>query len=97
VSEPSFSPLAIRDLHDILEYIARDKPLAAVRFVEKLEAECRSLARFPLIGASREGLVPGLRVFPVGNYVIYYRPEGDGVRIERILHGARDADSLWRS
>ncbi len=96
MSEPSFSPLAIMDLNDILEYIARDKPLAAVRFVEKLEEQCRMLARFPLIGASREGLLPGLRVFPVGNYVIYYSPQGDTVRIERVLHGVRDADSLFR-
>ena len=96
MSEPNFSPLAIKDLTDILEYVARDKPLAAVAFVGKLEEKCHTLARFPLIGASRDELIPGLRVFSVGNYVIYYRPEGDTVRIERVLHGSRDADSLFR-
>ncbi len=96
MSGPSFSPLAVADLEGILEYIARDKPRAAIAFVETLKEKCRTLARFPLLGASREGLIPGLRMFPVGNYVIYYRPEGGGVRIDRVLHGARDADALLR-
>ena len=93
MSEPVFSPLAVSDLDDILDYIARDKPRAATTFVETLKEKCRTLAKFPLLGASREGLIPGLRMFPVGNYVIYYRAEIEGVRIERVLHGARDADS----
>ncbi len=96
MNEPLFSPLAVQDLDGILEYIARDKPLAAIAFVETLREKCRTLARFPLLGAAREGLISGLRIFPVGNYVIYYRPENDIVRIERVLHGARDADSLLR-
>lgn len=86
--------MAVQDLDGILDYIARDNPTAAVSFVEILREKCNTLARFPLLGASREQLVEGLRVFSVGNYVIYYRPEGDTVRIERVLHGARDADSL---
>jgi toxin ParE1/3/4 len=81
-------------LRGILEYIARDKPLAAMTFVETLKEKCHILARFPLLGSSREELAPGLRMFPVGNYVIYYRPQSAGVRIERVLHGARDADAL---
>ena len=94
MSEPLFSPMAVEDLENILDYIARDNPRAAVSFVETVKEKCQTLARFPLLGASREDLIKGLRVFPVANYVIYYRPEGDTVRIERVLHGARDADSL---
>lgn len=63
-------------------------------FVETLQERCHTLARFPLLGSSREELAPGLRMFSVGNYVIYYRPQIGGVRIERVLHGARDADAL---
>ncbi len=66
-----------------------------IHFVETIKENCVTLARFPLLGASREQLAPGLRVFSVGNYAIYYRPEGDTVRIERVLHGARDAGSLF--
>jgi toxin ParE1/3/4 len=96
MNEPSFSPLAVAGLEGILDYIARDKPLAAIAFVQTLKDKSNTLARFPLLGAAREGLIPGLRMFPVGNYVIYYRPQGGGVRIERVLHGARDADALFR-
>jgi toxin ParE1/3/4 len=96
MNEPFFSPLAVADLEGILEYIARDKPLAAIAFVETLKDKCYTLARFPLLGELREELIPGLRMFPVGSYVIYYRPEGGGVRIERVLHGARDVGTLLR-
>ncbi len=95
MSEPLFSPMAVEDLDGILEYIARDNSAAAVRFVETLKEKCNTLVRFPLLGASREELAKRLRMFSVGNYVIYYRPEGETVRIERVLHGARDADSLF--
>lgn len=93
--EPVFSPMAVEDLDGIVEYIARDNPPAAARFVEALREKCYTLARFPLLGTTREGLIRGLRAFSVGNYVIYYRPEEDTVRVERVLHGARDADSLF--
>jgi hypothetical protein len=36
-------------------------------------------------------LRPGLRSFPIANYVIFYRVESDGsVLILRVLHGSRD-------
>jgi plasmid stabilization system protein ParE len=34
----------------------------------------------------------GYEGFP---YVIYYTPVEDGVEIERVLHGARDVDSVF--
>ncbi|MHC4181587.1 MAG: type II toxin-antitoxin system RelE/ParE family toxin [Planctomycetota bacterium] len=95
MKEPLFSPMAVEDLEGILDYITRDNPPAAIRFVETLKEKCNTLARFPLLGASRDQLVEGLRVYSAGNYAIYYRPEADTVRIERILHGARDADALF--
>jgi plasmid stabilization system protein ParE len=43
------------------------------------------------------GSEPGLRVFPVGNYLIYYRkaPRG-GILIARVIHGMRDQESAWQ-
>lgn len=36
-------------------------------------------------------------MFPVGNYLILYRPIEAGVEIVRVLHGARQwRDLLWR-
>ena len=95
MSEPVFSPLAVRDLEDILVYIARDSRDAAARFIETLKDKCVTLSRFPLLGARRDHFVDGLRVFAVGNYAIYYRIEHEVVRIERVLHGARDISALF--
>jgi len=92
---PVFSPLALSDLQDILEYISRDNPTAAVSYVELLEEKCQTLARYPLLGTVRDSLAKGLRVFSVGNFAVYYRLEARTVGIERVLHGARDADRLF--
>lgn len=40
----AFSEKSLEDLEGILRYIAKDKPGAAVRFVERLELECAMLA-----------------------------------------------------
>jgi toxin ParE1/3/4 len=31
-----------------------------------------------------------LRSFPVGEYLIFYRPLSDGIELARIMHGARN-------
>ncbi len=87
--------MAVQDLDGILEYIAHDNPTAAIAFVKQLKEKCHALAQFPLLGAPRDSLAEGLRVFSVNNYAIYYRPEGDSIHIERVLHGARNVDSLF--
>lgn len=97
MSQPFFSPSARQDLFEILERIARDKPGAAVQFVERLEEECRLLAANPSVGTSRDDLLPNLRCWSVGNYVICFRQADDGVEIVRVLHGARDLAALLRN
>jgi len=91
----SFSPKAIEDLEGILDHIAEDNPTRATSFVSALKDQCRTIASYPGMGAKREHLARKLRVFPIGNYGIYYRPVENGVRIERVLHAARDVDSLF--
>ncbi|ESY67651.1 hypothetical protein X743_26620 [Mesorhizobium sp. LNHC252B00] len=39
-------------------------------------------------------LWPGLRSIAFQRYVILYTADGDDVRIERILHGARDIPTI---
>ena len=85
-----FSPKSLADLQSILEFIARDKPRAAVHFVDQLEQRCRLLTEFPHLGTSREDLVAALRVFSYRGYGIYYRSLADCVRIERVLHPGLD-------
>lgn len=86
-----FSPEAEADLTEIATFIAADNPARALTFLDELEASCALLLDFPEAGRARPELAPNLRSKPYGRYVVFYAAGGDDVRIERILHGARDA------
>lgn len=49
----------------------------------------------PGIGTSREDLLPGVRSVPKDNYVVYFRVKGKTVEILRIVHGARNANTIF--
>lgn len=86
----SFSPRAKSDLDQIWNYYAQFDPDNASRFVRELIRVFEMLAKFPSSGRLREEIRADLRSFPKGNYVIFYYPTPAGVRIMRVLHGARD-------
>lgn len=77
------------DLRDIWLYIAQDSIEAADRFLDRLNQTVRTIAGSPDIGERQDHLRPGLRRFVVGNYLIFYEPIEDGIRVVRVLHGAR--------
>ena len=89
-----FSPAADADLVEIASFIARDNVPRAVTFIDELEAACAKLVDFPHSGVARSDLRAGLRSKPHGSYVIFYGVLEKVVRIERILHGARDIGSI---
>jgi toxin ParE1/3/4 len=91
-----FSERAELDLIEIGNFIAADNPAAARRFVAHIEKHCRLLEDHPLLGRSRDDLLPELRSLPYRRYVIFYRVSGDSVQIVRVLHGARDAGCTLR-
>jgi toxin ParE1/3/4 len=91
----TFAPLAEADLDQILEFIARDKPLAAVTFVEKLREKCFLLAANPELGELRPDLAVNLRAFSVGNYVIFYRSMQNEVEIIRVVSGFQNLEILF--
>lgn len=68
---------------------------AAQRVIASIWEACTLLATSPLVGRNREDLAPNLRSFPVGNYVVFYQPEPDGIIVARILSGARDIPALF--
>ena len=53
------------------------------------------IARSGQSGQACDELAPGLRCFSVGNYVIFFR-RTDSVQIIRVIHGARDIESLFQ-
>lgn len=85
-------PLAFEDLVEIWAFIAEDSERQADRFLATIDSKLRLLAHEPLIGRAREELLPGLRSFPVGRYVLFYVPAEDGIEVVRVLHSARDID-----
>lgn len=84
------APLARSDLDEIWAYIAADSVTAADRMMDRFQELFKMLGRQTLIGEARDDILPGVRSFPAGKYVIYYRPAGAGVQIIRVIHGARD-------
>lgn len=47
------------------------------------------------MGKACEELQPSIRSFPVGKYILFYRPIEGGIELVRVLHGARDIESLF--
>lgn len=90
-----FTPLAKQDLKEINRFIALDNPDAARRFVALIRKTCQNLAEFPEMGQSWGALSIPLRSFPVGNYLIFYRPSvKGGIEVIAIVSGHRDLESL---
>lgn len=95
MSRVSYAPQAEDDLVGIADYIARDKPEAARRWVERLRETCETLATQPEMGELRSEFgVVGCRSFSLGKYVIFFRPVDHGIEVARVVHGSRDMRSL---
>ena len=90
MQELQFTFRARRDIFGIGEFISRDSPVQAIRFIAKLEEHCWLLASRPLIGRPRNDLASGLRSISFGKYVIFFRPISGGAEIMRVIHSARD-------
>jgi toxin ParE1/3/4 len=59
------------------------------------------LAQFPGMGARREFRNPklaGMRLWPITRfpkYLIFYQPTKRGIRVVRVIHGARDVGRIF--
>jgi plasmid stabilization system protein ParE len=91
MAEVIWSPEAIQDLEQIAAFIARDSEYHAAMLVQRLVDATDRLARFPEsgriipeVGASR------YREIIEGAYRIMYSIAGDVIRIDAVIHGARD-------
>lgn len=89
-----FSPAAERDLEEIGDYIAQDNPTRAVSFIREIREHCGLLASSPRAAPLWPELGENLRMVPHGRYLIFYTLFEESLRIERVLHGARDRSGL---
>lgn len=90
-----FRPSAKADLREITEYIEDTSPGRGFAFVDRIKETCTHYAENPLMGRDRSELSEGLRGFPLGNYIVLYRPLRDGIAVVRVVHAARDIRRLF--
>ncbi|MBD2776276.1 type II toxin-antitoxin system RelE/ParE family toxin [Iningainema tapete] len=90
--------LADQDIFEVSVYVAQNLGVAAAqRFIDTINEKFQLLANSPGLGRSRLDLAPELRSFPVGKYIIFYRPISEGILVVRVLHGARDITSIFEA
>ena len=90
------TPEAKADVSEIWRYLAVRNFDAAERWLTEIDDKVKLLARFPGLDPRRDELVPDLRSYPVGDYLIFYRRIAGGIEIIRVLHGARDLRRLFK-
>ena len=86
------------ELDGIWYYTAKESGNIEVadRLIDSITDRFFLLAGHPHVGRRRDqDLRPGLRSFPVGEYVIIYRIEGEDVMILHVTHGRRDLEALF--
>lgn len=92
------SAQADSDLDSIWYYVATESGSIEIadRLVDAITERFFLLAEYPHMGRHRDNdLRPGVRSFPVGKYVIFYRVQDGDVFVLRVLHGSRDIEPLF--
>ena len=82
---------AHRDLDEIFLYWARRAGWrVADRLIDSIIDRLWILGEHPDAGKTSEDVAAGVRCFPAGKYLIYYRKTRRGTDILHIFHGAGD-------
>jgi toxin ParE1/3/4 len=91
------SPEAEQDLDEMERWLTENwGPLAAASTIEAVLGRIAALAEMPFAGAPRPEFGQAVRLVTSGRYVIYYETSDDRLVILRILHGARDRETIMR-
>ncbi len=95
MAEPQYSALAANDLFENADFIARDRPMAAEKWIDSVQSTCEMLANNPGVGEVRQTRSLGpCRSFVLGSYVIFFRPFRETVEIVRIIRADRDISQI---
>ena len=82
---------AERGLHEIFLYWARRASLeTADRIIDSIADRFSLLGEHSDAGRASDEVAPGVRCFPAGKFLIYYRKTRRGIEILHIFHGAQD-------
>lgn len=100
--ELRFSTKALLEMDAIAAVMQQDSSRAALRFLEAVEKTGENLLTFPEFGARLETDDPELQelrlclVQEFAKYLVFYRIRPNVIRIERVVHGARDLPSVLK-
>lgn len=96
-------PAAQADIDDTAEYIAQDSLAAGIALLEATATTLQDVVDMPGIGREREDLaherLAGIRSVAIkgfANWLVFYRTIENGIEVIRVLHGARDLETLFR-
>jgi len=82
---------AAGELDEIFSYWAKRVSVeTAERVINGIIKHFPLIADYPDTGRSTDNITPGVRCFPAGKYLIYFRKTNDGIQILHIIHGARN-------
>jgi len=97
MAKTRITPLAENDLEGIWSFIATDNVGAADQTVATVLDTAERIADMPGMGARRDDIRRGLRTFPVGKYLIFYRLIDTGIEVMRVVHGQRNLPEIFKS
>lgn len=90
-----FAQGAQTDLLEAWLFIAEENLNAADHVLDTIEQEANILVTQPLMGRARPDLAEGIRSWPTSTpYILFYLAEADGITVVRVLHHARDVQSI---
>jgi toxin ParE1/3/4 len=92
----SFSDLAIEEIEEICEFLAQTHPRLASQWFDEVREKCKLVSSFPSMSKSYAWLDPDLRGFVIDDYIIFYYPAENGIKIIRVIHGSRDLKVLFQ-
>jgi toxin ParE1/3/4 len=69
----------------------------ALRFLDRIDEKCELYATQPEMGTPRPDLADNVRCFPVGDYVVFYEPLRNGIRVLLVVHGSRDIPNVFKA
>jgi toxin ParE1/3/4 len=93
-------PRARRDIDEIADFIAQDSVAVGRRFYDAAQDSFRQLAAMPGMGRLRQFRNPQmaeLRSWAIRGFekfLIFYRATDHGIEVVRVLHGARDVETI---
>ena len=96
-----YTAMSRQDIEEIFDYFDQHNETVADRFYDAIEKTIQQLVRSPELGEKRDYANPeyaNMRVWQVSgfsNYLIFYRVGKTDLTIVRVIHGARDYDTMF--